>query len=245
MRSAHQKRVDEFMQLAGQEVPGQPINDPSEEVRLLRAKLIFEEAMETISKGLGVEIGLPVGTVDRLSEVKPFFLIRNKFDLIETIDGCCDVAVVTTGTLSALGIPDKPFQKEVDNNNLKKFGPGGHRNADGKWIKPPGHKPPDIEGVLRRLNAGEMETTTENRTNKEIATKLASALGIPDGPFQEVFVSRSELEKWLKDPEFNGINITSDGQAFVSWKNKGQEQQDDRNPYLVREKHHQANPDQT
>ena len=46
-RSEHQQRVDEFMRLAKQNLPAVP-TEPSEEVRLLRAKLIFEEAVETI-----------------------------------------------------------------------------------------------------------------------------------------------------------------------------------------------------
>lgn len=40
-------------------------------------------------------------------------------------------------------------QQLVDENNLAKFGPGGYRRDDGKWIKPPGHKPPAIAKALR------------------------------------------------------------------------------------------------
>ena len=74
--------------------------------------------------------------------------------MVETIDGCCDLAVVTTGTLSACGVPDLPFQQAVDQNNLEKFGPGNTIRDDGKLIKPPGHKPPDIAGILSRLARG-------------------------------------------------------------------------------------------
>ena len=31
--------------------------------------------------------------------------------------------------------------------------PGGYRDAGGKWIKPPGHKPPDIAAELVRQGA--------------------------------------------------------------------------------------------
>lgn len=146
-RSAHQAMVDEFMVKAGQRLPKFPCI-LTEEERLLRAKLIFEEAMETIYDGLGVEVGFKHG-----NEYNAKFSISKdkKFNLVETIDGCCDLKVVTTGTLSAIGIPDVRFQKLVDDNNLAKFGPGGYRNEAGKWVKPPNHQPPDIQGMLDEL----------------------------------------------------------------------------------------------
>jgi predicted HAD superfamily Cof-like phosphohydrolase len=72
-------------------------------------------------------------------------------DLLQVIDGCCDIKVVTTGTLSAFGVHDSPFQQEVDRTNLAKFGPGGHRRDDGKWIKPPDWQPPRIQQILDLL----------------------------------------------------------------------------------------------
>lgn len=46
-KSPHQQRVEEFMGKFGQEVPDKPTM-PDEDTRLLRAKLIFEETLETI-----------------------------------------------------------------------------------------------------------------------------------------------------------------------------------------------------
>jgi predicted HAD superfamily Cof-like phosphohydrolase len=142
LRSEHQRRVDDFMRLAKQGVPDRP-TEPTEAVRLLRAKLIFEEAMETIEKGLGVCCRV----IDDVAD----FTIAGPFDLLETIDGCCDLSVVTVGTLTAVGIPDEPFLKLTDENNLAKFGPGHTIRADGKLIKPPGHRPPDIAGKLAEI----------------------------------------------------------------------------------------------
>ncbi len=48
-------------------------------------------------------------------------------------------------------MPDKEIQKMVDNNNLEKFGPGHSIREDGKLIKPPYHKAPDIQGFLERI----------------------------------------------------------------------------------------------
>ena len=146
MRSDHQKRVDRFMELAEQNLPLSP-SIPSEETRKLRAKLIFEECLETID-ALGVSLTTGAGAFAINKDANIEYTVDHDPDLIEIADGCADVMVVTTGTLSACGIDDIELQTIVDENNLAKFGPGGHRREDGKWVKPPGHIPPDIRKVI-------------------------------------------------------------------------------------------------
>lgn len=149
-KTDHQKRVEGFMRLAGQDVPASP-EIPPEAVRLLRAKLIFEEAMETIH-ALGFEVVArvpypqPNELVIRSENIKMEAALEP--DLIEIADGCADISVVTIGTLSACGIADRPLLEEVDESNLQKFGQGSHRREDGKWMKPAGWVPPKIEKVL-------------------------------------------------------------------------------------------------
>ena len=147
--SAHYDRVVEFHKKADATINTKP-TIPSLEDRLLRAKLIMEESLETIEAlGFAVWVDsnetnhtpLNMGLVDFIEDGEP--------NLIEIADGCADITVVTTGTLVTCGIKDLSLQAEVDNNNLAKFGPGGYRRDDGKWIKPPGHQPPDIERVFR------------------------------------------------------------------------------------------------
>ena len=149
-RTKHQKNVDAFMILAQQMLPGKP-TIPDEKTRELRARLILEEALEAV-EALGFkprvedERGLVTLAIDAIE-----FYPNEGPNLAQIIDGCCDIKVVTTGTLSACGIPDDAFQELVDQNNLAKFGPGGYRREDGKWVKPPGHQPPDIDGMLKTL----------------------------------------------------------------------------------------------
>ena len=169
--STHGQRVRAFMAMAGQEVPKTP-TVPPREIRLLRAKLILEEATETIS-ALGFDVGfgewecrekggfLTDGGewLDRDSH-KP--LERDKHagfewsgfagvDLIEVADGCCDLNVVSTGTLLACGMSDRWLQKEVDDNNLKKFGKGSYKREDGKWIKPSDWEPPKLKALIESM----------------------------------------------------------------------------------------------
>ena len=129
------------MRLALQDLPDYPVI-PSAAVRELRARLILEEALETVM-GLGFETEV----ISRQVILSPTAAGPN---LVEIVDGCLDVKVVTTGTLSACGVPDDELQRMVDLNNLAKFGPGGHRREDGKWIKPPDHKPPAIGEFLQK-----------------------------------------------------------------------------------------------
>lgn len=152
--SNHWNDVATFMWHAKQETPQSPVVPP-ESVRKLRASLILEEALETIN-ALGFSVYGLDEFDDPADELRPghFELQPDRHaSLVEIIDGCCDIAVVTTGTLVACGIPDLPFQNAVNQNNLDKFGPGHSFREDGKLIKPPGHKPPDIAAILKSLES--------------------------------------------------------------------------------------------
>lgn len=144
------------MHHAGQETPAAP-TIPDEETRVLRAKLILEEALETVKAlGVGVRVTTDDGRevdfhhVDHLD-----FFPAGDVDLEGVVDGCADISVVTVGTLIAFGVDDEPVLEEVDMANLRKFAPGSYRRDDGKWMKPPGWTPPDIPGVLARLSGVE------------------------------------------------------------------------------------------
>lgn len=151
----HYANVRYFMsQIPSQCCPELP-EEPTEEVRALRARLLLEECLETIHKGLGVRVTFhnePRPSELLTGDMRDYkFHPVNKFNMVETVDGCCDLKVVTTGTLIACGMPDHCFQQVVDYNNLAKFGPGHTIDAGGKLIKPPDHKPPDLEPLLEQL----------------------------------------------------------------------------------------------
>ena len=153
MPTPHYQRVKEFMQKVGQDTPDS-LTTPEARVRILRAKLILEEALETV-EALGVGVRLETGD-DAVAELttpdsRLAFHINGKVDLEGVVDGCADISVVTIGTLIAFGIDDEPVLEEVDRANLRKFGPGGYAREDGKWMKPPDWTPPDIMGVVDRM----------------------------------------------------------------------------------------------
>lgn len=176
LRSEHQQMVDEFMRRAGQAVPTSP-TVPDEFDRVLRATLMLEELLE-FCRDFGVEIQVPVdaeeedGMVAVLADPAEseeefkaryakfhFMTIDSKTDqpypvnLAGAMDACADLRVTTTGSMSACGVADTPVQRAVDEANLARFGPGGYRAANGKWIRPASWQPPDIAQLLRDMTA--------------------------------------------------------------------------------------------
>lgn len=148
MKSEHQKRVEELMHKARQEVPSKP-TVPDMRTRILRAKLILEEAIETVT-ALGVDVVFHAPENSKLNQLHGLsFYDNGKPDLLEIADGCYDLRVVTTGTLSACGLDDEEGQLEVDNNNLMKFdNPKAYWREDGKFIKAPDHPKPNLKSII-------------------------------------------------------------------------------------------------
>jgi predicted HAD superfamily Cof-like phosphohydrolase len=148
MPTLHQQRIRSFMQNAGQDTPAEPII-PDASTRILRAKLILEEAFETVA-ALGLTARLNGGANVEVTASDLVFEPTGEVDVEGVADGCADISVVTIGTLIAFGIDEEPLLEEVDAANLRKFGPGGYRRDDGKWMKPPGWTGPDIAAAIAR-----------------------------------------------------------------------------------------------
>lgn len=130
----------------------------------LAAKLIMEEAVETCA-ALGfhayawMDLRKPTDPDDTRQTSKDtlgqFVTFRKNYDqanLIDAIDGICDLLYVTLGAAVRLGIDIEPFFAEVQQANMAKV--GGDTRPDGKILKPEGWQPPDIEGVLERISNG-------------------------------------------------------------------------------------------
>lgn len=150
-KSPHQKRIESFMRKLERELPDKP-TQPSKEMRILRARLIMEEALETIAAlGVFVANDSDSGYSFIENENLDYHITDiSHFDMVEVADGCADLSVVSIGTLSALGISDSPILEMVDQNNLEKFSPGYYIDEGGKLIKPPNHSPPKIKEELER-----------------------------------------------------------------------------------------------
>ena len=135
-----QYRVMRFMEMAGQPVLNEP-GDPGQDVRKLGAKLILEEALETI-ESLGFRVNQTSAGMELIS------LDESKFDIEGVVDGCCDTIYVCQWAMLSVGVRDGLPLMEVCDANDRKFGPGAHKNEDGKVQKPAGWIGPDIRSAI-------------------------------------------------------------------------------------------------
>ncbi len=170
-KSLHQLNVERFATVASellhraghddkaqlQRVPLKPITDDelnaAAGMRKLRANLILEECLETITALGCAVVDTRTGYLldSKCAKAMLTVIVEDRLNVADVIDGCCDIRVVTTGTLSAMGIPDNPFQTEVDHNNLTKLDQGVSVSPNGKILKPPNHKPPMITEMLDKM----------------------------------------------------------------------------------------------
>jgi len=175
-KSPHQQRVEEFMRLMKderQKIPDGPEVPPTD-VRLLRAALVMEEAIELLN-ALGVQMLIKStgydgssskyvialnSSVDNKVAEHSYAVSDQAIDPNKVADAIADISVTAIGTLSAFGLSDESILEEVDLSNLRKLGPGHSFREDGKLLKPPDWSPPDIDRVI----ALQKEATSGTRT---------------------------------------------------------------------------------
>ncbi len=152
--TTHYDNVKTFMEGTNQPTP-KVYTVPTEAQRILRARLIMEETLELIIRGLGIDLtcNRPHGVIidesnGKLVDNFKFTVNQNTYDPIELIDGVCDVRVTSTGALVDIGVPDSIFIDAVDDNNILKLVCGHTDPVTNKFIKPQNHPAPDILRLL-------------------------------------------------------------------------------------------------
>jgi len=88
-------------------------------------------------------------------EFEEYLKAEQEDDLVEIADALADIVYVAFGTALEYGIPLSRVLEEVHRSNMSKLGPDGrpiHR-ADGKVIKGPNFREPDVAGILRQGKA--------------------------------------------------------------------------------------------
>jgi len=101
---------------------------PDPETLLLRARLVFEEALEFV-KGCGCTVTMHIAgskedeTTAVIDEIGVVPDPNGTPDFVEYVDGCIDQLVVTYGALNAAGVKAQSAWDEVQRSNMSKAWP--------------------------------------------------------------------------------------------------------------------------
>lgn len=136
-------QVREFHRLANAPILYAPELPSCERLRL-RQRLLNEETLE-----FAVAAGAPrwlVWIASKVLALATLLTSRGRADLVQMVDGLCDVEYITKGSFIECGVSDVPCLDEVHSSNLSKF-PTVTR-SDGKVMKPKHYRKPDLGRVL-------------------------------------------------------------------------------------------------
>ena len=109
----------------------------------------FHRAFESV---IGVYPAIPEDATCalRLSLIREEFdELREAFtqgDITEVAKELADLLYVVYGTAVSCGIDMAPVFHEVHRSNMSKV--GGHKRADGKWLKPLDYRPAQLQPLL-------------------------------------------------------------------------------------------------
>jgi predicted HAD superfamily Cof-like phosphohydrolase len=122
-----QEDIATLMEQFNQQVKESP-ELPDAATRLLRARLVFEEALEFV-KGCGCTVAITFPGQDGEEQTAVIDSIgvapdpNGQPDFVEYVDGCIDQLVVTYGALNAAGVKAQPAWDEVQRSNMSKAWP--------------------------------------------------------------------------------------------------------------------------
>nr|MBI3612264.1 hypothetical protein [Nitrospirota bacterium] len=115
-----------------------------------------QRMVEEFHRRFEIVIGTAPVLPDEATRSLRLRLIQEEFDELREALGRPDVAAlakeladllyVVYGTAVSCGIDMEPVFREVHRSNMSKV--GGHKRADGKWVKPPGYSPADLRPIL-------------------------------------------------------------------------------------------------
>lgn len=133
--------VADLMHALGQTVRTTPTTDITDTERVLRARLVLEEALEFV-EAMGCEAVTTTGGTTSVTKESVLVEVNpaKQIDLVEATDAMADIIVVTKGSAHTLGVPVDEATRIVHGTNMAKV--GGPVRADGKGLKPEGWVPP-------------------------------------------------------------------------------------------------------
>lgn len=145
------EQVNEFHEAFGVTVRGTPTADITPEERLLRVRLVVEEALE-FAFAMGCVVEVDPRFEWGIQEAEVSVLPDHPIDLVEAADALADLDYVVTGSALTMGIPHRAVVQEVHRSNMSKLDPVTlkpiYREGDSKVLKGDAYSPPDVTTVL-------------------------------------------------------------------------------------------------
>lgn len=141
------EQVTEFHQIFGHPVGTEDLAN-AKFVRL-RLNLIFEEFMELV-EACGYDRRMAVTYGNPMTGRLYFDHTRETYDIVEVADALGDIEYVVNGFAVALGLNLPKIVDEIHDSNMSKLGEDGKPiyRADGKIMKGPSYRKPDIKKVI-------------------------------------------------------------------------------------------------
>lgn len=121
-----------------------------------------QRMVEEFHRRFEIAVGTAPAVPDEATTALRLRLIQEEFDELREALQHQDVAAVAKeladllyvvyGSAVSCGIDMEPVFREVHRSNMSKV--GGHKRADGKWVKPPGYSPADLQPILAAQSPG-------------------------------------------------------------------------------------------
>ena len=153
-----QEQIHSFMVNAHQSTPDRPTMPPMD-VRLGRLKWLAEELCE-LANAWGIEFDLNnrgTSTDNFAAWPAPRPQYTDPLEaLVEAYDASLDLMVFSVGNGVAMGTELAPGWEEVHASNMTKF-IDGHLREDGKWMKGPSTRKPQLRPIIEAQLAAALE----------------------------------------------------------------------------------------
>ena len=146
--------VRAFMRKMGQPIASVPTTTIADDLVRMRLRLVVEEFVELLGAAVderSVQHQWLAESLLIVVEVVNEMPLR--IDLPELADACGDLDYVVEGLRATFGIDGAPIANAIHESNMAKQ--RENLRADGKILKGPDWKAPDIEGELRKQGWGQ------------------------------------------------------------------------------------------
>jgi predicted HAD superfamily Cof-like phosphohydrolase len=120
-----------------------------------------QEMVAAFHRAFDIAIGTSPAVPDAATCALRVSLIQEEFaelrealgqrDIEAVAKELADLLYVVYGTAVSCGIDMAPVFQEVHRSNMSKV--GGHKRADGKWLKPPDYSPARLQPILAAQGA--------------------------------------------------------------------------------------------